>query len=53
MAAAILPLEEIPARFHARLLYEEDFVIAVRLGTRSPQTRRSPATLGWSTWLCR
>ena len=32
MAAAILPLEEIPARFHARLLYEEDFVIAVRLG---------------------
>lgn len=27
---ALLPLEEIPARFDARFLYEEDFVIAAR-----------------------
>ena len=30
MDIAIIPSDHIPARFHARTLYEEDFVIAVR-----------------------
>ncbi|TCR65651.1 LysR family transcriptional regulator [Bosea sp. BK604] len=29
---AIMPSDEIPARFHRQLLYEEDFVIAMRSG---------------------
>lgn len=29
---AVMPSDEIPARFHRRLLYEEDFVIAMRAG---------------------
>jgi DNA-binding transcriptional LysR family regulator len=32
MDIAILPLGEIPARFHAETLYEEEFVIAMRAG---------------------
>ncbi len=32
MDIAIIPAAEIPARFHARVLYEEDFVIAARRG---------------------
>lgn len=32
MDIAIIPTDEIPARFHRRLLYEEDFVIAARAG---------------------
>ena len=32
MDIAIIPSDHIPARFHARTLYEEDFVIAVRAG---------------------
>lgn len=32
MDIAIIPSDEIPARFHRRILYEEDFVIAVRNG---------------------
>jgi DNA-binding transcriptional LysR family regulator len=34
MDIAIIPSDHIPARFHARTLYEEDFVIAVRTGHR-------------------
>ena len=34
MDIAIIPSDHIPARFHARTLYEEDFVIAVRAGHR-------------------
>jgi DNA-binding transcriptional LysR family regulator len=30
MDIAILPFDEVPPRFHARTLYEEDFVLAVR-----------------------
>jgi DNA-binding transcriptional LysR family regulator len=29
---AVIPVEEIPARFHRRRLFEEDFVVAVRRG---------------------
>lgn len=32
MDIAVTPAGEIPARFHARVLYEEDFVIAARAG---------------------
>jgi DNA-binding transcriptional LysR family regulator len=32
MDVAIIPSDEIPARFHARVLYEEDFVIAMHAG---------------------
>jgi DNA-binding transcriptional LysR family regulator len=32
MDIAILPAEDIPARFHRQLLFEEDFVIAMRAG---------------------
>src|SRR5262245_22260391 len=34
MDIAIIPSDHIPARFHARTLYEEDFVIAMRAGNR-------------------
>lgn len=34
MDVAIIPSDHIPARFHARTLYEEDFVVAVRAGHR-------------------
>jgi DNA-binding transcriptional LysR family regulator len=34
MDIAVIPSDYIPARFHARTLYEEDFVIAVRAGHR-------------------
>jgi DNA-binding transcriptional LysR family regulator len=32
MDIAIIPAEQIPARFHARTLYEEEFVLAMRAG---------------------
>jgi len=32
MDIAIIPSDDIPARFHARTLYEEDFVLAMRAG---------------------
>jgi DNA-binding transcriptional LysR family regulator len=32
MDIAVIPSEHIPARFHARGLYEEDFVVAMRAG---------------------
>lgn len=32
MDVAVLPSDDIPARFHSRMLYEEDFVIAMRAG---------------------
>jgi DNA-binding transcriptional LysR family regulator len=32
MDIAVIPSEHIPARFHARSLYEEDFVVAMRAG---------------------
>ena len=32
MDIAIIPSDDIPARFHQRLLYEEDFVVAMRAG---------------------
>jgi DNA-binding transcriptional LysR family regulator len=32
MDVAVMPVEDIPARFHRRLLYEEDFVLAARAG---------------------
>lgn len=32
MDVAVLPLDHVPARFVARLLYEDDFVIAMRAG---------------------
>jgi DNA-binding transcriptional LysR family regulator len=32
MDIAVVPSEHIPARFHARSLYEEDFVVAMRAG---------------------
>lgn len=32
MDVAVLPSDDLPARFHARLLYEEDFVVAMRAG---------------------
>lgn len=32
MDIAILPSDDIPARFHRQLLYEEDFVVALRAG---------------------
>jgi len=34
MDIAVVPSDHIPARFHARTLYEEEFVIAVRTGHR-------------------
>jgi len=43
MDIAILPSDDIPARFHRQLLYEEDFVIAMRAGhafARSPSLDR-------------
>jgi DNA-binding transcriptional LysR family regulator len=32
MDVAVIPSDEVPARFHAQALYEEDFVIAMRSG---------------------
>jgi DNA-binding transcriptional LysR family regulator len=32
MDVAIIPSDDIPARFHRQLLYEEDFVVAMRAG---------------------
>lgn len=32
MDIAIIPSDDVPARFHARLLYDEDFVVAMRSG---------------------
>ena len=32
MDIAIIPFHDIPARFHRRTLYEEDFVVAMRAG---------------------
>ena len=32
MDIAIIPFDDIPARFHRRTLYEEDFVVAMRAG---------------------
>ena len=32
MDIAVLPCEDVPARFRARTLYEEDFILAVRVG---------------------
>ena len=32
MDIAVIPSDDIPARFHARTLYEEDFVVALRAG---------------------
>lgn len=32
MDIAIIPFDHVPARFHQRMLYEEDFVIAARAG---------------------
>lgn len=32
MDIAIIPSDDVPARFHARLLYDEDFVVAMRAG---------------------
>ena len=32
MDIAIIPSDDIPARFHQRTLYEEDFVVAMRAG---------------------
>jgi DNA-binding transcriptional LysR family regulator len=43
MDIAILPTDEIPARFHRQLLYEEDFVVAMRAGhpfARTPTLNR-------------
>ena len=42
MDLAILPLADVPARFHRQRLYEEDFVLAMRAG--HPLSRR--VTLG-------
>lgn len=44
MDIAILPSEDIPARFHRQLLYEEDFVIALRAGHPFARTSGNPAT---------
>lgn len=38
MDLAILPMTELPVRFHRQLLYQEDFVLALRVG--HPLTRR-------------
>jgi len=35
---ALLPLREFPARFEARVLYDEDFVIVRRAGSKAPKT---------------
>jgi len=43
MDIAILPSDEIPARFHRQLLYEEEFVVAMRAGhsfARAPSLDR-------------
>lgn len=32
MDIAVVPLDEVPARFHAQMLVEEDFVVAMRAG---------------------
>ena len=32
MDIAVLPCDDVPARFHARTLYEEDFILAIRVG---------------------
>ena len=32
MDIAVLPCEDVPARFRARTLYEEDFILATRVG---------------------
>lgn len=43
MDLAVLPLDEIPARFESRTLYEEDFVLAMRAGhpfKRDPSIER-------------
>jgi DNA-binding transcriptional LysR family regulator len=32
MDIAIIPLDDIPARFHRRTLYQEDFIVAMRAG---------------------
>jgi DNA-binding transcriptional LysR family regulator len=43
MDIAIIPLDDLPARFHKQMLYEEEFVIAVRKGhsfQRNPTLQR-------------
>jgi len=35
---AIIPMDSVPARFHARPLYDEDFVVGVRSGHPSAKT---------------
>ncbi|WP_245309180.1 LysR family transcriptional regulator [Bradyrhizobium retamae] len=43
MDIAIIPLDDVPTRFHRQMLYEEEFVIAVRKGhsfQRSPTLKR-------------
>jgi DNA-binding transcriptional LysR family regulator len=43
MDIAIIPLDDLPARFHKQMLYEEEFVIALRKGhsfQRNPTLQR-------------